>query len=183
MVFSMMMAPSDNQDDSLWKIFIRGITPLSKDSSPQKTAHDKEKSAPKRQKIAPSKKLSTARSPSPAPAPSQRPMLDRRNKDKLRKGKIPVEAVIDLHGMTQDQANSALIHFITTAAAQQKRCVLVITGKGSRSQGGVGVLKSNLPHWIEVPPLSDLILDYNAAHRKHGGDGAFYLYLHRKKPA
>lgn len=114
----------------------------------------------------------------PSPQPSQ---LDRRTAEKLRKGKMPVEAILDLHGMTQDQAHSALKGFVSRAFEQQKRCVLVITGKGLRSDGD-GVLKTRLPLWLSLEPLCNMVLQSTPAHKKHGGGGAFYLYLKRLRP-
>lgn len=109
------------------------------------------------------------------------PQLDRRTDAKLRKGKIPVEGVLDLHGMTQEEAHAALKGFVTRAFGQQKRCVLVITGKGTRSDGP-GILKTRLPIWLGIEPLNNMVLKSVAAHRKHGGDGAYYLYLKRLRP-
>ena len=109
------------------------------------------------------------------------PRLDGRRKLKLEKGKIPVEAQLDLHGMTQNQAYDALVTFVENAYKTQKRCVLVITGLGRRTESGIGILKTRLPEWISMPPLDGYVLDYANAAQKHGGGGAFYLYLKRQK--
>ena len=106
--------------------------------------------------------------------------LDRRTNDRLRKGKMPIEGVLDLHGMTQEQAHNALNGFIVNAFQWHKRCVLIITGKGSRSQGD-GVLKTRLPEWISLKPLNEIVLKFVQAKPKDGGSGAFYLYLKRNK--
>lgn len=106
--------------------------------------------------------------------------LDRKTDERLKKGKMPIEGVLDMHGMTQDQAHHALNGFVSRAFRDQKRCVLVITGKGSRS-GGDGILKTQLPVWLALNPLRDIVLKSVQAHRKHGGGGAFYLYLKRQR--
>jgi DNA-nicking Smr family endonuclease len=140
-------------------------------------------------KKAPSKRLPKPKKQSTSPPPQavlsnsdkQSPQLDGRRKVKLEKGKIPVEAVLDLHGMTKNDAFDALSGFIASGFHSQKRCILVVTGKGSRSSDGVGVLKSHLPIWISTPPLDQYVLDYAPAIQKHGGGGAFYVYLKRQK--
>lgn len=118
----------------------------------------------------------------PAPSP-----IDRRAMARLKRGKVAPEARLDLHGMTQAQALPALTGFIMRATADGKRMVLVITGKGrDRDAGGPiperpGILRHNLPHWLHGGQLAGLVLDAVPAHRSHGGDGAFYVYLRRRR--
>ncbi len=113
--------------------------------------------------------------------------IDRRTLTRMRRGKTKPEARIDLHGMTQAQALPALTGFILRAAADGKRLVLVITGKGrDRDDGGPipersGVLRHNLPHWLNSGPMSGLVLDVVESHQRHGGGGAFYVYLRRRR--
>lgn len=170
--------PSDDENNlSLWKRFTQGIKPLHPHYKkpnpipPPAKAPIANQSFEMPSPIIPSKQSEN---------PKQKPQLDGRRKAKLKKGKIPVEAVLDLHGMTQDQAHQALTSFLVTAHQTKKRCVLVITGKGARSESGIGVLKSRLPDWLNISPLSNIVLDHALAHRKHGGDGAFYIYLRRE---
>jgi DNA-nicking Smr family endonuclease len=111
--------------------------------------------------------------------------MDRKTHTRMKRGKIKPEARIDLHGMTMDRAHPALTGFIMRAAADGKRLVLVITGKGKdRDEDGPipvrrGVLRHNVPHWLSVPPLSQLVLQITPAHASHGGAGAYYVYLKR----
>lgn len=110
--------------------------------------------------------------------------LDGRTAQRLRKGKIPIEDSIDLHGMNQAEAHAALHHFIRRATALKYRCVLVITGKGSRSHSKDaprGILKKRFPDWLAQEPLHSLVLKYEPARQQHGGGGAFYIYLRREK--
>lgn len=100
--------------------------------------------------------------------------LDRSTSEKLRRGKLKIEATLDMHGMTQDEAFDALRYFILGSHDKRKRCVLVITGKGA------GILRSNLPRWINAPDVRPYVLIYTHAHQKDGGDGAFYVLLRRK---
>ncbi len=111
--------------------------------------------------------------------------MDRRAFDQMKRGKIKPEGRLDLHGMTLDRAHPALIRFILGAQTQGKRLVLVITGKGkSRDEGGpipvrLGVLRHQVPQWLSLPPLSSVVLQVTPAHLRHGGDGAYYVYLKR----
>lgn len=113
--------------------------------------------------------------------------MDRKKHGKMSKGKLKPEARIDLHGMTLDQAHPSLVRFIMGSFAEQRRLVLVITGKGKhRDDGGpiptrVGILKHQVPHWLHLPPCRDVILNVSQAHLKHGGAGAYYVYLKRPK--
>ncbi len=107
--------------------------------------------------------------------------LDRRTMDRLRRGRIRVEGRLDLHGHTQDEAQSALIDFLRGAQYAGKRCVIVITGRGRMGQGG-GVLRSQTPRWLNLPSLRPLVLGFAAAQPKDGGSGALYVLLKKRKP-
>lgn len=113
--------------------------------------------------------------------------MDRKAYGKMKRGKLGVEAKIDLHGMTLAQAHPALNGFIQRTHAQGKRLVLVVTGKGKTGTGTGpiperrGVLRHQVPHWLLSPPLGALIIQVTPAHLKHGGDGAYYVYLRRNR--
>lgn len=106
---------------------------------------------------------------------------------KLKRGKIAPERRIDLHGLTLSQAHPELTRFILEAYRDQKRLVLVITGKGERSdpkgpyQVQRGVLRRQVPLWLGMPPLKNVILQVAPSHQRHGGDGALYVYLRRQR--
>lgn len=99
------------------------------------------------------------------------PKLDRH----AARTRIPIDARLDLHGMTQEAARSALRGFVERARANGARCVLVITGKGGVA--GRGVLRSRLGDWLHEAPLRDHLVRVAPAHARHGGGGAFYLFL------
>lgn len=113
--------------------------------------------------------------------------LDGSRLEKLRRGKLKPEARLDLHGMTVDRAYSALSHFMHQSHAGGLRLVLVITGKGSPvdtwDHGGreYGILRQSVPRWLSLPPMSQMVLGTHAAHRRHGGEGALYVYLRRHR--
>ena len=113
--------------------------------------------------------------------------MDRRRFEKLRRGRLDPEARIDLHGMTSEHAHAALTGFILAAHAEGLRLVLVITGKGRPDAQAMqphrhGILRHSVPHWLAAPPLSARILQVAPAHQRHGGAGAFYVYLRRQRP-
>lgn len=92
----------------------------------------------------------------------------------VRKGRVEIDMRIDLHGMTQAQAKKALSTTLMRAVKRGERCLLVITGKGPQLDG---VLRTNLPKWLAGPELRPLIATYAQAHAKHGGAGAWYVFL------
>lgn len=106
------------------------------------------------------------------------PGLDRRSAERLKRGDMEIEADIDLHGMTQDQAHGALIAFIQRCWQAQRRCVLVVTGKGTQ---GYGVLRAQVPRWLNQSPLRERILGFSYAQPRHGGDGALYVLIRRQR--
>lgn len=113
--------------------------------------------------------------------------MDTKTFGRLKRGKLVPEGKIDLHGKTLDQAHGALTGFIMRAHGQGKRLVLVVTGKGKQGDDHgpipqrVGILRHNVPHWLQVPPLAQMVLQVSEAHGRHGGGGAYYVYLRRKR--
>ena len=113
--------------------------------------------------------------------------MDAKAFGKLSRGKMRPEAVLDLHGMTLVEAHPALHNFILGSAQLDRRLVLVITGKGKPKldYGPIpvrhGVLRENVPIWLRQLPLSSVILDVTTAHQRHGGGGAIYVYLKKKR--
>lgn len=106
----------------------------------------------------------------------------------MARGRLHPEARIDLHGMTQAEAHPALTGFILASQAMGRRLVLVITGKGDRQrdpgQGYArhsGVLRHQVPHWLTLPPLRAAVMQVTVAHARHGGEGAYYVYLRRPR--
>ncbi|MCC0063479.1 MAG: Smr/MutS family protein [Defluviimonas sp.] len=117
---------------------------------------------------------------------ARRPLrMDHGTHRKLQRGRLAPEARIDLHGMTLAEAHPALIRFLFAQQADARRLVLVITGKG-RPDGGdgpmpqrIGALRHQVPHWLAQPPLGQVVQQVLQAHPRHGGTGAFYVYLRR----
>lgn len=106
--------------------------------------------------------------------------LEKPVKRKLAKGRLPIEAKIDLHGMMQSEAHNVLFDFIRRAYNNQLRHVLIITGKG-RSMGSDGALKRAVPLWFSKPEFRSMISSYEGAAINHGGEGALYVRLAKHK--
>jgi DNA-nicking Smr family endonuclease len=129
-------------------------------------------------------KPGTPRAQTAAPAALQ---MDSKAFGKMTRGKLSPEARIDLHGMTLAEAHPELIRFILSTHSNGLRLVLVITGKGKPGDDyGMmprrsGVLRQQVPHWLRQPPLGAAILQVTEAHLRHGGSGAFYVYLRRSR--
>jgi len=94
---------------------------------------------------------------------------------------MPVEATLDLHGHTQDRARGELADFLARAQGSGKRCVRVVTGKGDISQGG-GVLRAQVPRWLNNPENRARVLAFDYAQPQHGGLGALYVLLRKARP-
>jgi DNA-nicking Smr family endonuclease len=111
--------------------------------------------------------------------------MERRMHQQMTRGKLQPEARLDLHGMTLAEAHPELIRFILSSHGKARRLVLVITGKGKNSDdiGPIpqrpGVLRQQVPNWLAAPPLGSLVLQVTPAHQRHGGSGAYYVYLRR----
>jgi DNA-nicking Smr family endonuclease len=126
--------------------------------------------------------------------------LDRKLRVAIKRGTRPVEAVIDLHGLRQQEAHAALSGFLHRSSARRLGLVLVVTGKGAEKgpfrvseassvssaashfmSGGQerGVLRRLVPHWLHLPELRPLIIGFEEAHPNHGGAGALYVRLKR----
>jgi DNA-nicking Smr family endonuclease len=128
----------------------------------------------------------TERTSAPPPAHTARPRadharphrLDTPTRQKLAKGRLPIEGKVDLHGLTQSEAHTLLLSFLHRAYADGRRYVLVVTGKGS-SFGSDGALRRAVPVWLATPPFRALVGAHEDAGRRHGGSGALYVRLRR----
>ncbi len=169
-------------DKKVWRHVTRGIRPL----QPQQI-DDEEPVPPKKPDDKPARRKAAAETPAPPPAPRTPALLnfgstadiDRRTAQRFKRGEMAVDGRIDLHGLTLDQAHSALTSFIRGAAARGARCVVVVTGKGKG--GSIGKIRNETPHWLNQAPLRPLILAVTQAGVRDGGAGALYVLLKRKR--
>ena len=124
--------------------------------------------------------------PSPAQALEAHPLrMDHKTHRQMTRGRLRPEAKLDLHGMTLAEAGPELAGFILSCHMRGLRLVLVITGKGSRDgdHGPLpvrrGALRHQVPHWLHGGPLARVVQQVVPAHARHGGAGAYYVYLRR----
>jgi DNA-nicking Smr family endonuclease len=112
--------------------------------------------------------------PTSSPAPGD---IEPGRKRRLTRERDPIELRLDLHGLDQHKARVALIGFLIRAREDGVRAVLVITGKGLQ---GDGVLRRMTPEWLADRALRGVVSGVSEAHRRHGGEGAFYVALKRR---
>ncbi len=176
---------------ALWHHVTRTIAPLRADEAPPlPLPPPPEPQQPANTRRAPTPTVDGHKPPIASQLPPPRPVrpsrrlnparpvdLDRRTWLKLRRGLYPIDARLDLHGLTQDQAHDRLAGFLSGAHARGSRCVLVITGRGARTGG---TLRTMTPRWLDEAPLRPLVLTFAQARLEHGGEGALYVLLRRR---
>ncbi|HLZ66207.1 MAG TPA: Smr/MutS family protein [Aliidongia sp.] len=179
---------------ALWRAAMRDVEPLPGHALPPEPAPVAAAPVPDQPALATSAPTPRAR---PAPMPTELPTLtyartpglDRRTAERLKRGQLPIEARLDLHGMTQDEARHALDRFITHAYDRALRAVLIITGKGLKPRArdaepwdpAPGVLKNQTPRWLNELPNRARVLAFTAAQPRDGGSGALYVLIRRRR--
>jgi DNA-nicking Smr family endonuclease len=181
--------PGDD-DVSLWRHVTRDTRPLAKRPTPAKQDATPPAKRPPAPPVAEPKPPARTAAAPPA-APPKMPTLDKgtvagvdkRTAGRLKRGKLPVEGRLDLHGLTQNEAERALSTFLARSQERGHRCVLVITGKGGERRGAdferTGVLRRMVPLWLNAPGNRARVLAFDEAQAQHGGGGALYVLLKR----
>lgn len=116
--------------------------------------------------------------------------VDGNTDDRMRRGVLEPDARLDLHGVTESAAHNQLLVFLRTAQQRGHKLVLVVTGKGKALEPDApfdmelnrrsrGVLKSAVPRWLNERDFAGLVAGTRAAHKRHGGEGALYIYLRK----
>ena len=170
---------------ALWRQVARTVKPLAgrKPVEPEPEA-EQAKPAPAAENVPSAAMLAPVRPPA-KPAPPPLVPLERRMRTQLRRGQQGVEAVIDLHGLSQEEAHTALRGFLRLQQQRGAKLVLVVTGKGIAGDVPYGeergILRRNVPHWLRLPDLRPLVLGFDEAERRHGGAGALYIRLRRNR--
>jgi DNA-nicking Smr family endonuclease len=124
--------------------------------------------------------------PRPKPAPPPLIPLGRRFKQEVARGRRAIDGRLDLHGLTQAEAHSALLGFLRTTQARGGRLALVITGKGVAGDDYAserGVLRRQVPRWLRLPEFRSYVIGFEPAGIGHGGEGALYVSLRRTRAA
>jgi len=188
------------EDRAIWRAVTRHVTPLdpARAEAPAEAPTPQPVSgravtepAPCDGAAAP-RPVASLRRAEPAPVTVGRPEpgIDRRTAERLRRGARAPDARIDLHGMTAARAHGVLEQFIEESLGRGLRCVLVITGKGGRESGAgdapfmapeTGLLREAVPKWLRGGRHARHLVGIYAAHRRHGGAGALYVYLKKRR--
>ena len=194
--------PVADDDEAIWKYAAATIEPLKRakgrvhlserattdppkaKTPPSKPEHAKKTSVLKSETVKPSAAASVA---STKRAPPDLSDFDRKHARKIRGGRTEIEARVDLHGLRQSEAHAALRAFLFRCQGRGLRFVLVITGKGKpgsvldagyrNPENERGVLKRNVPRWLEEPDVRSIVVSYTTAAIQHGGEGAIYVHL------
>ncbi|GGG31856.1 hypothetical protein GCM10010964_19730 [Caldovatus sediminis] len=177
-----------DEDRALWRAFVaRGVVPLrargAPEDPPAPPAADPAGGGMATAPAAPSGGAARPAPSAPRPPPAlplnaPPPGLDARRWRDLRRGNTRPERTLDLHGLRAAEAHAAVRAFLHAAQAEGLRCVAIVTGRGAGPEGGV--LRRELPHWLEAPELRGLLL--GAAHPHAARGGAVHLLLRRRRP-
>jgi DNA-nicking Smr family endonuclease len=174
------------EEARIWRVVVQDTVPLRGRALPQAEAE----AAPAVPLPSPAPPAPTRPTPPRPPPPVHRPTqpdlshgttpgLDRRSGERLKRGQLEIDGRLDLHGMTQEAAHGALLAFVGRAFDAGRRCLLVITGKGNRD--GTGVLRAVVPRWLNQSPLRERIIGFSYAQARHGGEGALYVLVRRRR--
>ena len=106
--------------------------------------------------------------------------IDRKTATRLKRGQIKIDGKLDLHGYNQIDAFNIISRYIADSRQNGKRCLLIITGKGSSSES-TGILRQMLPIWLNEPEIRENVLALEKAQPRDGGSGAFYILIKRNK--
>jgi DNA-nicking Smr family endonuclease len=181
--------PLAKSELALWRAATADVRPLvdqpAKTAAPAQSPKAKPPEVAAPAKTAHAPKLPKDKPPPPPPRGARpldptRPVdIDRRSWARLKRGQVEIERTLDLHGRTQTEAHGALNRFLTMAHAAGLRCVLVVTGKGGGE--GRGVLRQMVPRWLGEPTHRSYVLTFCPAQPRHGGNGALYVLLKRRR--
>jgi DNA-nicking Smr family endonuclease len=162
--------PLTEDDLLVWRLVARSARPLPGRELPP------ESPPPSVKQAAPSAAKPSVAASAPATPGVKRPAAPAEigGEKRMRRGKVEVDASIDLHGMTLMQARDALGRFVARERANGLRIVLVVTGKG---RGGDGAIRRETPDWLRQEAAH--VSGYAEAHQRHGGAGALYVRLRR----
>lgn len=168
------------EDLALWHAVMDSVEPLKGRDIPPEQIDAKPPA--KRIKAVPVQKRKPVIAPKPLPelTHGDQPGLDKSTAKRMRRGQVRIEGRIDLHGLTQADAHRALDSFLDAAWHAGKREVLVITGKGTRADGSIGVLRQQVPRWLNEFPNRAKIVAFSHAAPKDGGEGALYVRLKKR---
>jgi DNA-nicking Smr family endonuclease len=168
--------PLSQDERALWATFTKKIAPLR--DKPDEAESESDTAEP----VPPAKQPRRVKAPPVVPKSQEKPAtkepplapLGRRGKQRIARGRDAIEARLDLHGHTQNEAHGELLRFLRIASLREAKLVLVITGKS-------GVLRQQVPHWLGLPEFRSFVIGFETAAKNHGGDGALYVRVRRAR--
>ena len=181
-------------EHDLWRQVISTVTPSDRAAASERTLFPAGIDRPSRRAV---HSTGPVQVPNQTPPPSRTPLpplvvdappgtdrgTDRRTVQRLKRGRLDIDARLDLHGLTIAQAHTRLLEFLRSAQAHGARCVLVVTGKGGGGgrDGTIGKVKAAVPAWLNDPLFRPLVLSAVQAQPGDGGGGALYLLLRKAR--
>jgi len=170
-----------SEERRLWAEVARNVAPLRGRARPETEPPAEARPEP----LPHSRPLTPAKALGP-PAPPPLAPIEPKTRLGLRRGTRRPDAVLDLHGFRQAEAHDALIGFLRRSQAAGHSLVIVVTGKGAPASSDSflqarGVLKRLVPHWLRLPDLRPLVVGFEEAGPHHGGAGALYVRLRRRR--
>lgn len=181
----------DEKERALWDQVTRSVTPLRPQPASADTPEPEPEPAPPPAAEPPERAAAPRRTAAAVAVPAVPPLatLEPKARRRLARG-AAVDARLDLHGLTQAAAHRRLRQFLKEAQAGGLSVVLVITGKGERGaavadlgifEGARGVLRRAVPLWLAEPDLRAIVVGFEEAGRRHGGEGALYVRIRRRQ--
>ena len=175
------------EDEALWRLAVKDIAPLRGNQT--RPAQPFRAKKPAAVSLSPRLPDDPPRLTSGAPgqtASESNHQLGRSWHRKLRRGTVPIDSRVDLHGFTREAALVPLHKAMLNAINRDQRCILVITGKGKRVRADevvaeAGILRREVPRWLRQGSLAAQILAVEGAHPRDGGAGAYYVILRRRR--
>ena len=183
------------EEEALWARVVETVAPLHPARPATATTSPAPPVAPPppppRRESGPRRLQPAPAAPPTKPAQPHAESLDGGWDKRLASGRLKPDLVIDLHGLRRDQARHILYDRVRAAEAHGARVILVITGKGQmpgpspadlmEGKPARGAIRADLPRWLGEPGLTDRIAAVRRAHPRHGGEGAAYLILKRRR--
>ncbi len=182
--------PNDEDGQRLWERVAKTVTPLS-DNKRKPVSRNANKRKPvldtpekpirplTPQQLAAMRAAPKENKPAQTGKTALKEARDASGHKGVRRGRVEPHAQIDLHGMGREQAFSTLLSFLGAQRTRGARRVLVITGRGTRD---LGVLRQEFSRWMALESFGEVVASYAPAHSRHGGKGAWYVFLRKTRP-
>lgn len=165
-----------HEEIELWRVVTATVQPLvPRKSEPIESRPQVQKMEPGQASVLPNFRIPVR--------PAQKPLgeIERRTRRDLLKGRVEVDARLDLHGNTLAEAHQRVTNFLTNSQGRGARFVLIVTGKGKNAGSAQGPLRRQTPMWLADPRLRHIVAAFGEASPAHGGAGALYVRLRRRR--